>query len=130
MCSETGILVNEMLPLLFVDDFYLLTDAFLVDALEDMSHELRPHTAEGTLGTTLAENLVVARSLKNSHVVLTLVLANLAAHAHTLSQQFHELVVEFVDLLTQLVDALGCGVLVANDKERENVVEHVGSGSQ
>ena len=75
--------------------------------LEDFLDKLRVHTTERALCSTLVENLVIAYCLKNSHVVLLLVLANLAAHTHTLGKKFHQAVVEFVNLLAQFVNALG-----------------------
>ena len=70
----------------------------LVDALEHLGYEVGAHAAERTLHATLGENLVVTDSLQDGHVVLLLVVANLAAHSHALRQDVHELVVELVNL--------------------------------
>ncbi len=97
-----------------------------MDVFEDTGHKLSRHTALGALGTALGENLAVAIGLQDGHVVFLLVLTNLTADAHALRQQVHELVVEFVDLVAQLLDALGGNAFVADDEQRENIVEHVG----
>ena len=97
-----------------------------MDQLEDASYKLAVHTAERTLGTTLFEYLVVAGSLKDSHVVLLLILTDFTAYAHTLGEKIHQLVVELVNLMTELSDALGGSCLTAHYKQRENIVEHIG----
>ena len=81
-----------------------------MDILEHMRHELRIHATEGTLGTTLVQDLVVTVGLQHRHIVLLLILSDLTTHTHTLRQQLHQLVVELVDLLTQLTDTLRRGV--------------------
>ena len=58
--------------------------------------------------------------------MLFLVLSYLTAHAHALCEDVHHLVVELVDLLAQLADALGGDGVVAYDEEREDIVEHIG----
>ena len=97
-----------------------------MDVLKDVGHELGIHATEGTLGSTLVQNLVVSIGLQHRHVMLLLVLTDLAAHLHTLGKQVHQLVVELIDLLTQLGDALRLRVLIADDEQREDVVEHIG----
>ena len=91
-----------------------------------MSHELRIHTAERALCTTLVQNLVVAVGLQHGHVVLLLVLTNLAANSHALCQQVHQLVVKLVNLFTQLCYTLGSGLLVADYQQTQNIVKHIG----
>ena len=75
--------LHSSLNLLLVQNFQLLANTLLVDVLENLSGKLRAHAAEGSLGTTLVENLVVTASLNDGHVVLLLVGTNLAANAHT-----------------------------------------------
>ena len=82
-----------------IDDLYLLAYAFLVDVFEDVGDKIGRHAALGTLSTTLGEDLTIAFGLKDGHVVLLFVLANLATDAHALGQQVHELVVELVNLM-------------------------------
>ena len=110
----------------FVDNLHLLTHALLVDFLEHLGNKVTIHTAEGTLCTTLFEYLGVAGGLKDSHVVLLLILTDLATYAHAPGEKIHELVVEFVNLMTQLGDALGGSGLAAHYEQREDIVEHVG----
>ena len=59
--------------------------------------------------------------------MLLLVLANLAAHTHTLGKEFHQAVVEFVNLLTQFVNTLSGDSLRTHYEQSENVVKHIGS---
>ena len=96
-----------------------------MDALEDLGDELGPHATERTLDTTLGEDLVVARGLEDGHVVLLLVVAYLAAYAHTLGEDVHDLVVELVNLLTQADESLGGGVLVADDEQRQILMNKI-----
>ena len=91
-----------------------------------MSHELRIHTAERTLRTTLVQNLVVSVGLQHGHVVLLLVLTNLTANSHALSQQVHQLVVKLVNLFTQLCYTLSSGLLIADYQQTQNIVKHIG----
>ena len=100
-----------------VDDLYLLSHTFLVYCLVDFLDELGVHAAEGALCAALVENLVVALCLQHGHVMLFLVLSYLTAHAHALCEDVHHLVVELVDLLAQLADALGGDGVVAYDEE-------------
>ena len=111
----------------FVDNLHLLTHALLVDFLEYLGNEVTVHTAECTLCTALLEYLVVAGSLKDSHVVLLLILTDFTAYSHTLGEKIHELVVDFVNLMTELGDALCGSGLTAHYEQREDIVEHVGS---
>ena len=111
----------------FVDNLHLLTHALLVDFLEYLGNEVTVHTAECTLCTALLEYLVVAGSLKDCHVVLLLVLTDFTAYSHTLGEKIHELVVDFVNLMTELGDALCGSGLTAHYEQREDIVEHVGS---
>ena len=78
------------------------------------------------MSSALFEYLVVAVGLQHGHVVLLLVLPYLAAYAHTLGQQVHQLIVEFVYLLAQCLYALCGNAVVADDEQREYVVQHVG----
>ena len=96
-------------------------------AFEDFLHKLAVHAAKRALSAALVENLTIPYGLQHGHVVLLLVLSDFAAYAHTLGKQVHQLVVEFVNLLTQFVDTLSGDFLVADDEEREDVVEHIGS---
>ena len=57
--------------------------------------------------------------------MLLLVLTNLTAHTHALSQQIHQLVVQLVNLLTQLGDTLGSGLLIADYQQAQDVVEYI-----
>ena len=77
------------------------------------------------MGSALVENLAVAGRLEHGHVVLLLVLPYLAADTHTLGEQFHELVVKFINLLAQRSDALGGVGLAANNQQRKYIVEHI-----
>ena len=110
----------------FVDNLHLLTHALLVDFLEYLGNEVTVHTAECTLCPALFENLCVAGSLKDCHVVLLLVLTDFTAYAHTLGEKIHELVVDFVNLMTELGDALCGSGLTAHYEQREDIVEHIG----
>ena len=94
--------------------------------LEDVGHKFGSHAAERPLRTALREDFVVAIGLKHGHVVLFFVLADFATHAHTFRQEVHELVVELVDLVAKLRDALRGNGFIANHKQREDIVEHVG----
>ena len=85
-----------------------------MDVLENLSGKLRAHATEGSLGSTLVENLVVTAGLNDGHVVLLLVGTNLAANAHTLSQEIHQLVVALVNLTAQLVQTLCRIMLIAH----------------
>ena len=96
-----------------------------MDILEYVCYKLGVHTTERALGTTLVQNFVVAVGLQHRHVVLLLVLTNLTAHTHALCQQLHQLVVKLVNLLTQLGDTLGSGLLVADNQQAQNVVKYI-----
>ena len=96
-----------------------------MDVLENLSGKLRAHAAEGCLGTTLVENLVVTAGLNDGHVMLLLVGTNLAANAHTLSQEIHQLVVALVNLTAQLVQTLCRIMLIAHYEEAEDVIQHL-----
>ena len=73
-----------------------------MDGLVDDLDELGIHATEHALGSALVEDLVVAVGLQHGHVVLFLVLSNLAAYTHALGEDVHDVVVYFVNLLTQL----------------------------
>ena len=111
----------------FVDNLHLLTDTLLMDFLEHLGNEFAVHSTEGTLGAALFKNLVVSSSLKDSHIVLLLVLSDFAAYSHTLGEKIHKLVVEVVNLMTEQCDALGGYCLAAHNKQREDIVEDIGS---
>ena len=96
-----------------------------MDVLENLSGKLRAHAAEGCLGTTLVENLVVTAGLNDGHVVLLLVSTNLAANTHTLSQEIHQLVVALVNLTAQLVQTLCRIMLIAHYEEAEDIIQHL-----
>ena len=96
-----------------------------MDVLENLSGKLRAHATEGSLGSTLVENLVVTAGLNDGHVVLLLVGTNLAANAHTLSQEIHQLVVALVNLTAQLVQTLCRIMLIAHYEEAEDVIQHL-----
>ena len=85
-----------------------------MDILEDVSDKLWIHATECTLGTTLVQNLIVTVSLKHGHIMLFLILTNLTTNLHTLGEQIHQLVVELIDLLTKLADALSSGLLITD----------------
>ena len=57
--------------------------------------------------------------------MLLFVASDLAADVHTLGQQFHQLVIQLVNLLTQLLDVLSGDVFIADDEQREDVVKHL-----
>ena len=57
--------------------------------------------------------------------MLFLILTNLTAHTHTLSKEVHQLVIQFVNLLAQLLDALCRSVLITDNEQREDIVEHI-----
>ncbi len=87
-----------------------------MDALEHLGDELGGHTRQGSLHATLLQNLVVATRLQYRHIMFLLVLAYLAAHTHTLGQELHQLVVNLVNLLTHLLDALRRDMFVADNQ--------------
>ena len=95
----------------------MLSNTLFVDILKDVGDELRIHTTEGTLGTTLVQNLIVTIGLKDGHIVLFLVLTNLTTNLHALGEQIHQLVVELVDLLTKLADALSSSLLITDHEQ-------------
>ena len=57
--------------------------------------------------------------------MLLLVGTNLAANAHTLSQEIHQLVVALVNLTAQLVQTLCRIMLIAHYEEAEDVIQHL-----
>ena len=67
--------------------------------------------------TTFVKNLVVSTSLEDSHIMLLLILSNLATHTHTLGKKVHKIVVKLVNLLAQFVYSLSCNSLVAHNKQ-------------
>ena len=52
-------------------------------------------------------------------------MAYLTAYSHSLGQEFHQLVVQFVNLLTQCGDAFRRSVLITDDEQRENIVQDI-----
>ena len=111
--------------LVLVYNLYLLTHALAMDKLVDMSYKVGIHTAKCALCTTLLKDFVVASRLKHGHVVLLLVLTDFATYAHTLREEFHELVVEIVYLMTQLRDTFGCYSFATHLKKAEDVVKNI-----
>ena len=105
MNSSLFVLYSSLI-LFLIQNFQLLANTLLVDMLKDLGSKLWAHSAERSLGTTLLENLVVAVGLQNCHIVLFLVCTNLTAHTHALCQKLHQLIVQFVDLSTQLMQSL------------------------
>ena len=57
--------------------------------------------------------------------MLLLVLTNLTAYIHSLGQQVHQLVVNLINLLTHLCDTFRCDIFVADDQQRQDIVEHL-----
>ena len=96
-----------------------------MDVLKDLCCEFWTHATESSLRTTLVKNLVVTVGLHDGHVVLLLVSTNLTAYTHTFSQKIHQLVVEFIDLSTQSMQALGRIMLVTNYKKTEDIIEYL-----
>ena len=74
-----------------------------MNVLKNLSSKLRAHATERSLSTTLVKNLVITVGLNDSHIMLLLVSTNLTAYTHTLSQEIHQLIVEFINLTTQLM---------------------------
>ena len=94
-------------------------------SLEHHLDKVTVHTAERALRTSLVQDLVVTGGLQHGHVMLFLVMTDLTTHTHSLGQQFHQVVVELIDLFTQLTDSLGGSLLIADDQQTEDEVEHV-----
>ena len=88
-----------------------------MDVLKDAGDELGIHACERSLSTTLVQNLVVAVGLQDRHIVCLLILTNLTTYLHATGQHIHDLIVEFVNLLTQLCNAFCRGVLVADNEQ-------------
>ena len=59
--------------------------------------------------------------------MLLLVLTNLTTYAHTLCQQIHQLIVKLVNLLTQLCNTLGSGLLITDYQQTQDVVQNIRS---
>ncbi len=119
--------LHSSLNLFLIQDFQLLANTLLVDMLKDLGSKLRAHSAEGSLGTTLLENLVVAVGLYDGHIVLLLVGTNLAAYTHTLSQEIHQLVVALINLTAQLMQTLCRIMLITNYEEAQDVIQDIWS---
>ena len=62
----------------FINNVDLLAHTFTVDGFEHRFDEVYLHAAEGTLGTTLVDDFLVALGLHNGYVVLLLVTGNFA----------------------------------------------------
>ena len=87
---------------LFINNLYLLADRLFVDCFEDQLHKVCAHTALFSLRTALFQDFIVASCLKNGDSVLFFVSTDLTCYAHSLSQFLDDVIVAFVDLLTQL----------------------------
>lgn len=95
-------LLLDYLKALLINDLYLLADRLFVDCFKDQLHKVCAHAALFSLRTALFQDFIVASCLKNGDSVFFLVSTDLACYAHSLSQFLDDVVVAFVDLLTQL----------------------------
>ena len=86
---------------MLIDDLELLAYRLFVDVLEYLLGKLVAHAEEGALHTALVEYLVVTSGLEDLYVVFLLILTYLTTYAHTLGEEFHEVVVDLVDLLSE-----------------------------
>ena len=95
--------------------------------LEDLGSKLRAHTTKGSLCTALVQNFIVTVGLYDGHIVLLLVSTNLTANTHTLSQEIHQLVVQLINLTTQLMQTFSRIMLITNHQETQDVIQNLRS---
>ena len=103
-----------------------MAHTFFVDGFEYGLYEFWIHAAEASLGTALVEYFVVASGLEHGHVMFFLERTDFAADTHTLGEDFHQGIVTLVYLLAQFVQAFGGLVLLADDQQVEDVIQHIG----
>ena len=89
-------------------------------------NELGVEVEFGCLRSAKVENLVVALRLQYGHVVLLLVLTYLVRDAHALREKCQQLIVDLVDLTTQLGKALGRLGRFADNQMVENYSQSLG----
>ena len=111
---------------LLPQNLHLLTDRLLVDGLQHRAHEFAVHAQLHGLRGTPRQQLLVTLRLQNRHVVLLLVLPDVARDAHPPYEEFQQLVVELVDLGAQLVEILGRRGLLADDQIAQDVGQRIG----
>ena len=97
--------------------------------MDGEEHRLQKFATHLHVGADLesgADHIVVAVGLHHGHAVLLLILAYLAAHAHTLGEHFEQLIVDLVDLLSQEGEVFGRPAGVAHHEGVEDEVEYLG----
>ena len=87
-----------------------------MDVLKDVLNAKRVDAKQRTLCTSLVQNLAVTSSLYDGYSVLLLVFADAAADFHAFGKQVNEVVVYFVNFLTQLFESVGVSSCVAEDE--------------
>ena len=85
---------------MLVDYFHLLTYRLFVNQFEYMLNEIRIHTEQFPLCSSLIYYLFVSVSLQNRHIMLFLIAAYLSTDVHAIGKNLYKVIVEGIYLLS------------------------------